>query len=886
MVPGTVLGSYEITSLLGAGGMGEVYRARDLTLGRDVALKLLPQALADDPERVARFQREAQLLASLNHPHIAAIYGLEQSPAGRVLVLELVGGGTLAARIARGPIPVDEATTIARQIALALQAAHDKGVIHRDLKPSNVAFTPADDVKVLDFGLAKLGDQSERPVSTATISPTLTSPALMTGVGALLGTAAYMAPEQAKGKPADKRSDVWAFGCVLYEMLTAKRAFEGDDIADTLANVLKVEPDWSRLPSTLPPAIGVLLRRCLAKDARQRSGDIAAALILLEESAHLTPAASSSPASPQTHSLWRRITAPLVLVAATALVTAGATWWATRPEAARVVRTSIALTSTAGPTSPIAITPDGSRVVYVNNLQELVVRALDELEPRTLVTGNGIMGPVVSPDSQYVAFAQGGSLVRVPLTGGPPITIAQLDGPVRGATWLDDGTIVFGTGNGSTGLQRVSASGGRVTVLTRPDAQAGEADHYSPAPLPDGRGLLFTITSRPGGPPQVALLDLESGNRTVLVSGAVQARYVQSGHLVYSADGVLQAVPFDLATRTMTGTPVPVLQQFALLGGAVAVLDVADDGTLVYARGSGTSRLPVWVGPDGHETAINAPPAMYQSGRLSPDGRRFAYFNIDNTGEYDVWILDLERGTTERLTTDRGRDSEPIWSPDSTRIAYHSSGQTGGPGIFIRRADGAGSAVRLTTGTHLPGYWSADGKWIAYSDFGDRGISLATVAGMMRVNVEGDHTPQVIIQGSGGRISPTERWLAITSPTTGSDEVYVLPFPDVSSGRTRISTDGGQNPAWAPDGKTLFYRRGLAVMAVTVGGDDPSTWAKPRKLFEGQYQFDAGPTHYDVARDGRLLMVKPVVSESDGAARQLVVVQNWDQELKRLVPTR
>ncbi len=319
MVPGTVLGSYEIISRLGAGGMGEVYRARDTKLGRDVALKLLPAALADDPERVARFQREAQLLASLNHPHIGAIYGLEQSPSGRVLVLELLEGGTLSDRIERGPVPLDEATEIARQIALALQAAHDKGVVHRDLKPSNVAFTTAGDVKVLDFGLAKLGDGGERPITAASLSPTITSPALMTGVGTLLGTAAYMAPEQAKGKPADKRSDVWAFGCVLYEMLTGKRAFEGDDIADTLANVLKMEPDWSRLPSTLPPAVRVLLRRCLAKDARQRCGDMAAALILLEESAHLAPAAPPSPTPTQKPGPWRRVAVPLAVVIAAAV---------------------------------------------------------------------------------------------------------------------------------------------------------------------------------------------------------------------------------------------------------------------------------------------------------------------------------------------------------------------------------------------------------------------------------------------------------------------------------------------------------------------------------------------------------------------------------------
>jgi len=886
MVPGTVLGSYEIISLLGAGGMGEVYRARDSKLGRDVALKLLPAALADDPERVARFQREAQLLASLNHPHIGAIFGLEDVPSGRFLVLELLEGGTLGGRVTRGPVPLPEAIEVAHQIALALQAAHDKGVVHRDLKPSNVAFTAAGDVKVLDFGLAKLGDGGERAVTSASLSPTLTSPALMTGVGALLGTAAYMAPEQAKGKQADKRSDVWAFGCVLYEMLTGARAFEGDDIADTLANVLKMEPDWSRLPSTLPPAIRVLLRRCLAKDARQRCGDMAAALILLEESAHLAPVVSPSPTPTQQPGPWRRVAVPLAIVIAAA-VAGGATWWALRPETPRVVRTSIVVAGSAGPTTDVAITPDGTRIAYVNNSQtQLLVRALNDLEPRQLANGNALRGVFASPDGQSVGYFDSSNvLMRVALAGGPAISVARLDAALRGATWMSDDTIIFGTANGTTGLQRVAAGGGEVTVLTRPDPKQGDGDHVLPTGLPDGRAVLFTITSNIGGPPQIALLDLASGERKILMRGS-HARYVASGHLVYAADGVLQAVPFDLATRTISGRPVPVLQQFALIGALNAVLDVASNGTLVYVPGSATTRLPVWVDPKGGETPIKGPgDHQYLVPRLSPDGRRLA-FHDNAAGEYDVWIQDLERGTVERLTTDPGRDSEPIWSPDSTRIAYLSTGQPGGPGIFIRRADGTGNLTRLTRGTHLALYWSADGKWLAYADFGDRGISVATVSALMAVDVEGDGTPRVLLKGSSGRIDPTEHWVAVFGSATGTTEVYVLPFPDLSRGRWRISTDGGINPTWAPDGKTLYYRRGLAMMAVAVSGDDPSKWPKPTMLFEGPYLFDTGPTHFDAARDGRLLMVKTGAPGGDDAPRQFVVVQNWFEELRRLAPRK
>jgi serine/threonine-protein kinase len=577
MVPGTVLGSYEILSLLGAGGMGEVYRARDTTLGRDVALKLLPAALADDPERVARFQREAQLLASLNHAHIGAIYGLEQAPSGRFLVLELLEGGTLAQRVERGPVPLEEAAAIARQIALALQAAHDKGVVHRDLKPSNVAFTAVGDVKVLDFGLAKLGDRAEMPITSASLSPTITSPALMTGVGALLGTAAYMAPEQAKGKPADKRSDVWAFGCVLYEMLTGGRAFEGDDIADTLANVLKMEPDWSRLPSALPPAISVLLRRCLAKDARQRCGDMAAALILLEESAHLSPGGAPSATAQRTPGVVQRLAVPATVAVVVAAAASAATWWAMRPEAPRIVRTSVVLSSGAATPTELAITPDGAHIVYTrNNQSQLVVRALDELEPRPLIGGSNIRGLSASPDSRSVVYTDGDMLMKMALSGGAAVPLTRVDAPARGTAWLADGTIVFATANGTTGLQRVAASGGEATVLTRPDPKLGEADHIAPTPLPGGRaGAVHDYLEYRRAP-----TDCDDGSRDRRAgrssSAGSQARYLDSGHLVYAADGILQAVPFDLDTRTMTGTPVPVLQNFAMLGGVIAALDVRE----------------------------------------------------------------------------------------------------------------------------------------------------------------------------------------------------------------------------------------------------------------------------------------------------------------------
>jgi Tol biopolymer transport system component len=612
---------------------------------------------------------------------------------------------------------------------------------------------------------------------------------------------------------------------------------------------------------------------------------MAAALILLEESAHLTPAGPSSPTPLPKRGLWPRVAAPMAIVI-TAAVAAAATWWAMRPAAPPIVRTSIVLPGSTVAPNELAITPDGGRIIYTrNNQSQLVVRALDEFEPKPLALGSNIRGVSVSPDGQSVVYTEGEMLMKVALSGGAAVPITRVDGPARGTAWLDDDTIVFATVNGTTGLQRVGARGGDVTVLTKADPRAGEGDHIAPTGLPGGRAVLFTISSNRGAPPQIAVIDNLTGERKLLVRGT-QARYVASGHLLSSVDGVLQAVPFDLGTRTMRGTPIPVLQQLRMVGGVLPVMDVAANGTLVYAPGSAMSRIPVWVDRDGRETVLNGPPSMYQTPRLSPDGRRLAYFDITSSGEYDVWILDLERGTADRLTTDLGRDSEPIWSPDSARIAYLSAGQPGGPGIFLRRADGAGGIERLTSGVHLPTYWSADGKWLAFADFGDRGISIATVTGLMKVQIDGDRKPQVLLKGSSGRISPTERWVAVASSTNGTDEIYVLPFPDTSGARTRISTDGGQNPMWAPDGKTLYYRRGQAVMAVSVGGDDPSTWPKPRMLFEGPYVFDIGPTQYDAAADGRLLMVKPVDAEGDGAPRQLLLVQSWFEELRRLAPPK
>jgi hypothetical protein len=549
------------------------------------------------------------VLASLNHPHIGAIYGFEDSGATHALVLELVEGDTLADRIAHGPIPVEDALPIARQICEALEAAHEQGIIHRDLKPANIKVTPDGTVKVLDFGFAKLNDPNMSNGPNApnglSMSPTITSPAhlrdgyggqaMMTGVGMLLGTAAYMSPEQAKGRPADKRSDIWAFGCVLYEMLTGKRPFEGEDVSDTLANVLKTEPDWSALPSEIPPAMRTLLQSCLTKDRQRRVADISTALFVLDKGASLAPPAGTVSAAPLPRRLlWRRITALTAGAVVVAVLGGALVWFATRPAPPSVVRMPVTTSgSTAlaqsGSDRDVAMTPDGSRVVYRGNNQ-LLVRALDQLEPAVLSGLGAPRGVFISPDGLWVGFFDGISLLkRVAITGGPAVTIGPVDGGgPRGATWGPDGTIVYGTNAPSTGLQRVSAAGGEPTVLTKPDRERGEGDHYWPEFLPGGDAVLFTITPLDGSieNAQIAVLDLRTGTSKVLIRGGSHAHYVPTGHLVYGVTGTLRAVAFDRGRLEVVGTPAPVLEGVMTTTQGAADVAVAANGSLVYVPGA------------------------------------------------------------------------------------------------------------------------------------------------------------------------------------------------------------------------------------------------------------------------------------------------------------
>jgi serine/threonine protein kinase len=917
LAPGARLGPYEILSALGAGGMGEVYRARDTKLGREVALKVVSDGFLHDSDRVARFQREAQLLAALNHPHIAAIYGLEDVNGAQCLILELVEGDTLGDRLKAGALPLAEAVRIARQVADALQAAHEKGIIHRDLKPSNIALTHDGQVKVLDFGLAKSLGPAEagnyvqqggegvfgcvRLQPDLTASPTITSPAMMTGAGMILGTAAYMAPEQAKGRAADKRCDVWAFGCVLYEMLTGKRAFDGEDVGDTLAAVLRGEPDWGALPADVPPAIRTLIQRCLAKDRRQRIADISVAQFVLDDPASVAPATAASgrfatiaPRPP----LWRRIAIPSSTWLIGVAMAGAAVWFATRatippPRVSRLLITppSAAAPTVGGVSHSLALTPDGARLVYVGaNGTALFVRALDQLDATPLTGLGAPLEPFVSPDGQWIGFFDAAyALKKVAITGGPAVTLGRLDGIPVGASWRADGTIIFATSNVTTGLQRIAAAGGAPTVLTRPNRAGGEADHLWPQILPGGQAVLFTIVATTGGfdQAQVAVLDLRTNKQTVLIRGGSDARYVSSGHLVYGAAGTLRAIAFDLPRLVVVGTPVPVLPQVQVNGAAAVA--VAADGTLVYVSGgvSAAARSLVWVDRQGQEAPLPAPPRNYGYPRLSPDGTRLALYIFDQ--ELDVWLWDLARATLTRVTFDPAPDSFPVWTPDGRQLLF-SSERAGVRNLFAQAADGTGAITRLTESPNVQSLTSIspDGARLVFGE-----LAPTTGLDVMQLRLDGRHavTPLVRTPFSerNGEVSPDGRWLAYEANDSGRFDIHVRPFPDVSSGHWQVSTDGGTRPLWARNSQELFYLTPTGAL-MRVGVARGPTWAAtvPTTLFEGRYGAPAsfvGRT-YDVAPDGRrFLMIKPVGPDPTGAPASFVVVQNWTEELKRLVPT-
>jgi serine/threonine-protein kinase len=877
--------------------MGEVWRARDPKLHRDVALKVLPHQFATDPERLARFEREAQVLASLNHPNIAAIYGLEEADGIQALVLEFIDGPTLGDRIADGPIPLDDAFVIATQIAEALQTAHEHGIIHRDLKPANIKVRPDGTVKVLDFGLAK-AVAPEAGASDQATSPTISLAS--TQVGAILGTAAYMAPEQAKGKPVDKSADVWAFGCVLYEMLTKKRAFEGDDVSETLATVLKSDPDWTALPPETPPSIRRLLRRSLTKDRRSRLSDIAVARLEIADARTEIQDVNVTPPGVSQKPTWSRAIPLLVTGVLTAVVVAVAARMITRPAPPKIVRFTVTLPSAdllpeTGPTMPgpiLTLSPDGGTLVYVasrNGVDQLFARALDELEPSAIPGTEGARFPFFSPDGQWIGFQAGGKLKRIALAGGPPAVLCDLTGIFTGASWGSDGRIFFCGGDPAV-MWAVPAAGGVPQALTSLDT--GEAAQRWPHVLPGAEAVVFASVPAEGTVPRLVSLSLRTGERRVLLDGT-SPRYAPTGHLLFSRDASLWAAPFDVERLSITGEPVPLLQGVNMRGGGNSDFAVAANGTVAYLPGAAdlATRTLVWVDRQGREDPLTAPRRAYVYPRISPDGSMLAVQVSDQ--ENDIWVWDFARATLARLTFDPGADNFPVWTPDGSRIIYSSQREGLISQLYWQTPDGSGGVERLVQTAPSPyGQYAhsiaPDGNQLVFGQGGD--LFVLTLGGERRI------TPLVQTEFNeyNGEISPDGRWLAYQSSETSRSEIYVKPFPKVDSGRWQVSTDGGTRPLWSRDSRELFFvTDGRQLMSVAVGGTESVfTSSAPQLLYEvpSRYFLTGAGTFpgrtYDISADGRrFLLMKPSSStDAAPAVTQFVVILNWFEELNRLVP--
>ena len=891
---GKTISHYKVIEKIGQGGMGEVYRAEDTNLSREVAIKVLPEQFTQDPKRLARFEREAKLLASLNHPNIAAIYGLEEAEGVRFLALELVPGDTLQERVAKGPLPVEEALEVCRQIAEGVEAAHEKGVIHRDLKPANVKVTPEGKVKILDFGLAK-AFEAEPPVTDISQSPTLTEE--MTRAGVILGTAAYMSPEQAKGEAVDKRADIFAFGCVLYELLTGQRTFDGKTITETLGAIIHKEPDWAALPAATPWRIQELLRRCLTKDAHDRLRDIAhvrveVKLALYEPEGELPTGVASVAQSVRRG--WM-VTVGLIVVGA---VIMGLAVWILAPQPTRPVARFVVDTSATEPFSPtagsrdLAISPDGTRIVYRSSAgggAHVYLRQMNQLEGRRLVGPQvGVSNPFFSPDGAWVAFSSqdDSSWKKVSGLGGPPVTLFPTGAAAsRGASWGPDDTIIFARNTPNTGLSRGPAAGGDTEVLTTPDAEQGEVSHWWPEILPGGDALLFTIVKGLGAENmEIAVLDLATREQKVLIRGGSNPQYAHTGHIIYGVEGTLRAVPFDLDRLEVTGEPLPVLEGVMTDVSGAVEFSLSADGSLVYVPGGSLQGMTLaWVNRQGQATPLTDDLRPYGHVRLSPDGK-LATTDIGSGIGLDIWIYDVERKTHTRLTFEGANNRHPVWTPDGKRVTFDSD-RSGDRELYWKAADGSDEAELLLTrgGAQVATSWSPDGQILAFEEqnaTGDWDISL--------LPLEGDRTPVPFLDTPfterGPMFSPDGQWIAYVSNESGRNEVYVQPYPN-PGGKRQISTDGGVEPVWSADGRELFYREGTQMVAVAVETQPTFTAGTPQVLFAGvEYPLDGtGHPGYAISADGQHFLMRSI--PQDAGAMPLYVVLNWFEELKRLVPT-
>ncbi len=921
LADGTRLGPYEILSPIGAGGMGEVYRAKDTKLGREVAIKVLPEVFSRNRERLARFQREARLLASLNHPNIGAIHELAESDGKPFLVLEFVKGETLQERIKKGALAAEEGLEMCRQVAEGLEAAHEKGVIHRDLKPANVMITAEDTVKVLDFGLARTfeGELSE---SEEAHSPTITQGHTREGV--ILGTASYMSPEQARGRAVDKRTDIWSFGCLLYEVLTGRRAYAGPTVSDNIAQILVGDPDWDALPAKLHPKIGELLRRCLQKDPKQRCRDIGNARIEIEQILADPTGSLHIAESAVTAAGWQRVLpwalGPLVLGVAIGIFiwdrfeTAGPRPASeTRtfhseielPEGERLVHHN---------RQGVALSPDGTQLAFVSGTPpssswktRIYLRRLDQWTQQPIPGTEAGWNPFFSPDGNWLGFVVlgGGSLrllkVNLSLAGGEPEEICNCTA-YYGIAWGPDDRIFFGGGNGR--IFRVSASGGEPEEITQLDEEAREVSHRLPHILPNGQAVFYTVLRDTPffdneERAQIFVQSLETGERKLLIEGGSDARYVTTGHVVFARKGRLLAVPFDLERLEVTGPEVPVVDAInhsihtssSLVDTGVAQFSFSTSGTLAYVAGSvfpETKREAVWVDRQGREEPLEVEPRQYLSGRVSRDGR-----HVLLTGQYppkDVWLFDLKRKLLRRQTFE-GNQSWAVWGPGPDHFTF-SSDREGPWALYSKKVDSEPGEVRKlqTISENLASSWSPDNQRLAFMSPNrntDWDISILWREGKVEPFL---HTR---FAETHPEFSPDGRWIVYVSNQSGRIEVYVSPSTG-SGSAVQISVQGGTSPAWSRDGREVFYRQGEKFIAVKIEINGNRLTAGSRKeLFEhvaNRYGSAIPVRSYDVAPDGRFLLIKRGDDVETAALEQhfptrIRIVQNWFEELKRLAPT-
>jgi serine/threonine-protein kinase len=921
LAAGTRLGPYEIVSPIGAGGMGEVFRATDTKLKRDVAIKVLPAAFTEDKERLARFEREAQLLAQLHHPNIASIFAMEkwgQAPFSSALaddgaqsvpvpifalVMELVEGPTLAERLEHGPLPFNESLSVSLQIAHALEEAHEKGIVHRDLKPQNIKASIEGKVKVLDFGLAKAMDPTSAAsggaasASLLAKSPTLTMGATVQGM--ILGTAAYMSPEQAKGFPVDKRADIWAFGVLLYEMLCGGTLFAGDSVGDTLAAVIRADIDLDRLPAETPPAIRHLLRRCLERNPKNRLHDIADARIVIDEviAGVAEPAASPSALAAEPATKRPRWLAPAV--AAAVLAAGFASGWLLRggrPEpAARGVQVALALppelTLVTQDLLELDLSADGRRqvvtVVDRDGETHLLLRDLGDVAPRLLPGTEGARSPFLSPDAQSVGFFVGSEVRRMAVAGGPALRVATTVNVLasRGATWGHDGFIYF-IPDTATGVQRVRANGGTVETVTRPDPARNERTHRWPSALADGSAVLFTCDTTESteyyDDARIEAVRVATGERKVLIEGSSQARFLPPDRLVFARQGALFAVEFDPRSLEVRGAPVLVAQNVAtdVASGAVQFA-ISTSGDLAWFPGEavgGELRLQ-WLSPEGGVEDAGLRPGIYTQIALSPDGRRVALTDA-SAGNLSLWVGDFARSSLSRLTFD-GSASDPVWSPDGRRVAY---ADTVASRIAWKPADGSGVEEALfdRRGEIFPSSFSPDGKLLVV-EIRNQGAGTVNQSDIWLRALDGSGADRAYSESPQdeyhAEVSPDGRWIAYTSLESGIQEVYLRPFPS-GGGKWQVSTAGGAEPHWSSDGRKIYFRSGAGIFDVELGLAGGVELGAPRLLGATGARGTLSKT-FAVAPDGRVLKMQR--STESASARQVNLALGWRGEVDRLL---